>query len=326
MKTSNSIAQQLSKLLSFVALLIISAQVALITLRGEAYCLNEGCKIVERLTRVSPLIFNLAGLFFFLTLFVVILKAKNYASPWAQASRLLLLAGLGAEGVLMSFQHLIAKTWCSYCLIILSFVIALNLLAGFKQTLRGIFVFSAIVVAFFSLDFNKSSSPPSLAQGVLATQEGLTKSPALHLFFSSTCKHCEKVIETIRKNPAISIAFNPIDEMKTVDVPGLHFQGSYSAAANRTMLKIMGIDEIPVLLVKKKDRITFIQGEKAIQKFLQIGEASQTLPQQKETDFSGYSNQSEQQRIPGLDEPNDGCSVATDCVDGAELVPPGSAP
>ena len=62
-------ALRLASFLALAAALLTAAQSAFILLRGDAFCLNEGCRVVEDLTRVPPLAVNLAGLVFFLTLF-----------------------------------------------------------------------------------------------------------------------------------------------------------------------------------------------------------------------------------------------------------------
>ena len=97
-------ALRLASFLALAAALLTAAQSAFILLRGDAFCLNEGCRVVEDLTRVPPLAVNLAGLVFFLTLFVG-LRASG--SLWRRLPRFvapLLLAGLAVEGVFIGVR------------------------------------------------------------------------------------------------------------------------------------------------------------------------------------------------------------------------------
>ena len=49
-----------------IGILLTGTQSVLIYLQGEGVCFNEGCRIVDSLTLVDPLYFNVAGFFFFL--------------------------------------------------------------------------------------------------------------------------------------------------------------------------------------------------------------------------------------------------------------------
>ena len=71
-----------------LACLVIAVQMCMIIFRGDAVCLNEGCKIVERLTTISPFYFNMIGLVYFVILLMVIrLKNSSYlAGEWSLSS------------------------------------------------------------------------------------------------------------------------------------------------------------------------------------------------------------------------------------------------
>ena len=60
-------ALSLATCIALLAGLLTAAQSGFILLRGDSFCLNDGCRVVEELTRVPPLVVNLAGLLFFLT-------------------------------------------------------------------------------------------------------------------------------------------------------------------------------------------------------------------------------------------------------------------
>lgn len=316
----NKILPRLSKLMTLAVGCIITGQIAIILFQGEGICLNEGCKIVERLTRVSPLVFNLAGLIYFICLFWSLHLAGKGSSGWLWFSRLLLLAGIGAEGVLVGFQHIIANAFCSYCLIILGFILLLNCLAGWRQILRGLFVFAAVLVAMFSLEFGH---PPgmnqSLKEGTFAVRTVEAPSEDLTLFFSSTCKHCENVIEALRDNSTFSLAFNPVDEVTSLNFPGAVINPGYAQAINRRFLASLEIEEIPVMVARKKGTVQVLQGEQAILDYLYPPEPTPAM--QTQVDYSGSSN-IQDPLLPGLQTDKDGCKVTVDCDDADSLNTP----
>ncbi|MCA1764720.1 MAG: hypothetical protein LC633_00430 [Desulfobulbaceae bacterium] len=109
------------RIIQWTALLgciITAAQIAVILFKGEAFCLNQGCRIVENLTTIPPVYFNLAGLVYFLVIFAAARPTAGRPRPGFDWLSTLLLAGLAAEGMLISYQLVVAQTFCAYCLII----------------------------------------------------------------------------------------------------------------------------------------------------------------------------------------------------------------
>jgi hypothetical protein len=78
-------SRTISVALALLGALGSAVQSAMLLARGEALCFNEGCRIVESLTRVSPLYINLAGLGFFLAV-----AALAWRAPTAGTGRRLL--------------------------------------------------------------------------------------------------------------------------------------------------------------------------------------------------------------------------------------------
>ncbi len=124
-----------SLLIAASGALLTLAQIVLLLFNQDTICFNDGCKIVETLTTVSPVIFNLFGFFYFLTVFWTTYQIKTEKKIWPILTSALLLAALSAEGVLVGFQHFVIDVFCSYCLIILALVVALNLLQHYKHIL-----------------------------------------------------------------------------------------------------------------------------------------------------------------------------------------------
>ncbi len=52
-------------LIAFMAAILTAVQAFLIVTGGNQICLNAGCEIVDKYTKVPPLYFNIAGCLFF---------------------------------------------------------------------------------------------------------------------------------------------------------------------------------------------------------------------------------------------------------------------
>lgn len=298
---------------ALLASLLIVVQIAILLLGKEGLCLSQGCQVVDQLTRVSPLLFNIAGLFFFQGVFWGTKRVKREDASRSQLVRLLLLAGLAAEGVLVGFQQIIAGAFCTYCLIVLGFIILLNLLAGFKQLLAGAFVFGVVLLAFSSLEFqNNPKNSKAFHAGVFASKTAPSSAPTVYLFYSSTCAHCQRVLEVMAKKSAISMHFNPIDTITSINVPGVALNGQYDPKINKKLLKSLDIEEIPVLLERKANGYAIIKGETAIIAYFDGLDAQN---QQSTHSTVGQLKASPEidSLLPRTDNEVDGCSVNTDC-------------
>ena len=305
-------ALQLGQFFALAASLLIAGQIGFTLYQGTPFCLNEGCKVVEKLTRVSPLVFNVVGFFFFQIIYWGLHSARGEMRRLPQFVKTLLLAALAVEAILISFQYLVAQTFCVYCLGIFAFIVLLNLLLGLRQIVPGFLVFVAAILAFASLELNQNApDKQAFTAGVFASRPGLLKYPENYLFYASTCAHCEKVIASLKNNARATIHFNPIDQVTTIDLPKTTVNAGYSSALNKTLLTSLGISEIPVLMTKTSDGWVIRRGETAILAYL-------SLPSRTEvTGQSGYSAvPGTQSVIPGMDN-SDGCQVSTDCTSGA---------
>ncbi len=305
-------ALQFGQFLALLASLLIAAQIGYTLYQGSPLCLNDGCKVVEKLTRVSPLVFNVVGFFFFQVVYWGLYVARGEMRRLPHFIKSLLLAALAVEAVLIGFQYLVAHTFCAYCLGIFAFIILLNLLLGWRQIVPGFLVFTAATLAFASLDLNQNApGQQAFTAGVFASRPGLLKQPENYLFYSSTCAHCEKVIASLKNNARATIHFNPIDQVTTIDLPKTTLNASYSPALNKALLASLGIEEIPVLMTRTAEGWSIHQGETAILAYLNLPARTEATGQ------SGYSAPpATQAGIPGLDG-SEGCQVSTDCASDA---------
>jgi hypothetical protein len=299
-------------IVALLASLLTAIQAIFIYTKGQAICFNSGCAIVDSLTTVSPLYFNLAGLIFFQILFWCLLWGRDGSEYWHKFARLLLLAGLGAEAVLVFFQYAIATVFCSYCLVILSFIVLLNILCGPRQIFRGIVVFAAVTVACFSLQFRAATgSGASLDGGTMAVMTGERKEAKLYLFFSSTCAYCEKIIDALREENSCTVRFNPIERIENFAFPGVDFIAEYDPEININFMNSLSIKEIPVLVAIDRQNILVLRGEQRIREYL-----DDTCFEKEAVDYSGTSSVAPTKylTIPGVESQGDGaCPVETEC-------------
>ena len=313
--------------LALIGCLITGVQSVLIYVQGEGVCFNEGCKIVDSLTLVDPLYFNIAGFFYFLIAAIGLSRARKGSNLWQRFTSLFLLAGLAAEAVLLSFQIIISQALCSYCLIILALIVLANLFMGLKQMFKGIVVFSAVMIASFSLDYHGGAvTPKPIEQGTIASYQPDNASKRFFLFISSGCTHCQSVLDSLKDNPTCAVDFNPVDRYEGFSFPGAETVAGYKPRINLHFLKKLGIAEVPVLLDQQETSMVLIRGAETIKAYIdqQCGPSlpeppapaptpatdSAPMLQQGSEQMSTMSGSSYSLPLPGEE---DGCAIEEDC-------------
>jgi len=273
-------------IIAFLASGLTGVQAILLYTQGKGVCFNDGCEIVDSLTTVSPLTFNIAGFLYFQLVFWLLLKGRSGSEYWHKLARLLLLAGLAAEAVLIFFQYRIAMVFCSYCLIIFSIILLLNLLCGLRQIVRGAVLFAAVLVACFSLRFEAAAEKgPSLAAGSVARLAGQEDGTERFLFFSSTCSYCEKILDSIREGNTCAFRFNPVDRLTAFQLEGAEHFSAYDPSINARFLQNLSVSGVPALITVEKDKTLVLRGEQQIMQYLD----ENCRPARKEVDYGGSS-------------------------------------
>ncbi len=301
------------------ATVLIAVQMGLILARGEAICFNEGCRTVERLTVIPPLLFNGAGLGYFLLL-LVLARVSGKREKAHSLLLLFLLAGMAVEGVLFSYQHYVAKTFCSYCLIILALIFTVNMVAGLGRFFTGLVVATSIFAAFSSLSFDTLAPLTAREKGMLdggsvaVVGRGDKASPRLYLFFSKECPHCHKVIARLSDYPFCELHLNPIDEnIDTLAMVPQETRRGFLPAINRLFLGMHQINVVPVLYVHGEEKMEIIKGDRRILSYLDqncSGRNDEVPPsheQAQESDHMPISPLTE-----GADEADD-CTLNEEC-------------
>ncbi|MBW1963836.1 MAG: hypothetical protein JRI40_01250 [Deltaproteobacteria bacterium] len=257
--------------LSLLTCVIIIAQALLIIFKGEAFCVNEGCKIVEALTLIPPFYFNLLGAVYFLAVFCTALITKQ-RSGTEPLLRIVLISGLAADGILLGYQIFVANVFCSYCLLVFLLIVILNILMGFRQLALGLAIIVVQLFMFSLLRFEAAEDQLrglTLDKGTYAVRRCSETIKQLYLIFSEDCPHCYKVIEALEGCTRCEFHFNPIKKISADLLPGLSPNDKYIPQINAAALKMLGIDTVPVLIARDHDGLTFIEGERNIINYIQ---------------------------------------------------------
>lgn len=264
---------RLTLVIALAGSLLTLVQILLLESGLDGICFSGGCEIVDSQTTIPPVFFNFFGLVFFQAVFWGIWAGQR-SEELQFYVRMLLLAGLAAEGVLVSFQYVVVESFCTYCLIIFSLVALLNLLRGLRQAVTGAAIFAAVVISFATLQFATATSESiatginDLDKGAYAVLTGEVKKPKLVLFFSSTCPHCEKVIESMQQGSTCTVSFNPVSKVTKFPLTTLVTNEHYDVGVNRAFMMSLGQKSIPVLLVQQQKHIQLISGGNAIMNYL----------------------------------------------------------
>ncbi len=313
----------------FIALLgsaFTIVQVLLLLIGDEGICFNDGCHIVDSMTTIPPIWFNVGGFVFFQIIYWG-LKYVTKDGWYLNFIRLFLLGAISAEGVLVSFQYFVADVFCSYCLIIFAHIVLLNLLAGTRQIFSGIAAFAAIVAAFMALQFGviQNNLIESLHVGSFGAVPGRSEE-ARYLFFSSECSHCEEILAHL-EGAGFAVSLNPIDEIEDVPLPGVRKNVEYDYKVNRALLQTLGIEKVPALMINSESEYKIITGSDKIERYFQSCLNTSTAVEQSESSSvrsgrgTGYgaSSQIAAEKNNGLDfltpekKRDDACSILENC-------------
>ena len=309
---------RLSRLIALIGSVVTLIQALLLWSEREGICFNDGCEVVESLTTIDPIFINLGGFVFFQLIFWSTWLAGNKPQLMG-AVRIFLLAGIAVEAVLVAFQYLVAQVFCSYCLIILGFVVSLNLLAGFRHVIAAIIIFTAVLASFAGLQFSGAASrlPDRLDEGVFASLQG-AGGERRYLFISSTCKYCEEVVVSMQDGFNCAVQFNPIDRLTEFYLPQAERLPTYDPAVNKSFLQQLNLDQIPALYIERDTGFSVITGAGPILDYLEAECRERTQPEPT-LELNGVS------QSPGFDflQPQDeSCSVDTDCEEIESVVQP----
>ena len=302
---------KIMRIVALSASIIAGLQAAINFITGSSICPNAGCKVVENLTSIPPLYLNILGCIFFQLVFWLLGHPKSKAGSNHYFVGPLLLCGLAFDCALMAYQIIAAHSLCSYCLLILFFVVILNILYGARQMAVGFAVSSAVVISLSILTLfptGAGSKPYSLKNASYGLKSCASPTKEIYLIFSSDCPHCQQVIETLNNCNSCDLYLNPIGNVSSLNIKGLELNKNFSPQVNRLILEIFGIDSVPVLVVKNKESYRFVRGENRILSFIR-----RACFTHDEVLYFDKSSAAADREITLLTEENEECSVEIDC-------------
>ena len=258
---------RIMRMLALVASFFAAAQVIFILASGSIICLNEGCRVVENLTLVSPLYLNIIGFIFFQIIFWLSLRVSRNPDQQSDFLSLSLISGLTFSSALLAYQLFFVHAFCGYCLLIFGFVYTMNVCYGRKQWLSGTVILTVIIFSFSILNFMPTevfSKFYSLKNAAYGHKSCDAPTKEVFLIFSSNCSHCTNVIQELANCNSCDLYLNPIDKIDAFKTAGIQLNPDYSPSLNRLILKVLEIDTVPVLISKSQEGYRFIKGEKKI--------------------------------------------------------------
>jgi hypothetical protein len=260
------------QIIALIASFITAIQAVIGVIYGSIICPNSGCKVVEGLTTISPLYLNFLGLIFFQCVFWGLRLQKNRSTPPIDLLGLILISGLVFESVLLAYQIFVARIFCGYCLLIFAMVLTVNLLYGKRQMVAGIAILGVTLFSFSALTFMPTgvlSQTEPLKAASYGVKSCSTPTKEIYLIFSSNCPYCENVLQTLSNCNSCDLYLNPIDKIDSISNIELEPNPKFSPEINRLVLAVLGIDSVPVLVVKSDDGYRFIKGESKIVNYVQ---------------------------------------------------------
>jgi uncharacterized membrane protein len=299
------------RLIALIASIVTALQAVYGLVYGSILCPNSGCKIVETLTAIRPLYLNLLGLIFFQAVFWMLHLLKDRSKSRLDLLGTLLVGGLVFDAALLAYQVFVVRTFCGYCLLVFGFVLVLNLLYGKRQMVAGFSILAALLLSFSILTFVPAgvlSQTEPLKSAAYGVKSCSTPSKEIYLIFSSNCPYCEKVLETLSNCNSCDLYLNPIDKAASIKNIELAPNPKFSPTVNRLVLSVLGIDSVPVLVVKSAEGFRLIKGERQIVNY--VRRACFT-----EADVLYYekSIQTVDEGITVITDQDGECSVAIDC-------------
>jgi uncharacterized membrane protein len=206
---------------------------------GSSICATEGCRVIAESARFGDIPILLAGLAAFSLLAALsAINLSGHKPGLERAVDLLLVISLAAEGFFTGYQAFSVSTACIFCLTVFAFLVVLGLLrlaAGKKELIAGFGSLLAVFSLFYLVPTQRSIAP-------------LPDNEKLVLFYSRECKHCSDVIRQFEE-----------DKVAALHVP---------VEAHSGILKSIGIEHVPTLLVNNGAEKTFFTGREAIQRYL----------------------------------------------------------
>ncbi len=220
-----------SRVLLPLILLIYIAIETYAKLHHTSICGSTGCKLAGQLLNFPSIYLNFMGLA--AVAGILILGWLSLKRPeWEKLFFIALYAAIAFETIMFAYQFLVNPEPCIFCAGVYSGLLLIALVSRPMYLLYALPVIASLWVALSTLAIPQNKD--------LISQEGI------YLIHSETCPHCKKVKAYFADH---NISYHPID---------VH------TANARSLLKGLGIHEIPVLLMRNGTTTTVLKGDEPI--------------------------------------------------------------
>ena len=199
-------------------------------LQQSSLCHAVGCKLAGELLRFDSIYLNYLGMVG-VSILIILGALSQKIKLFEKLFFVSLYSAIVFESVLLSYQFFVNPELCIFCMGIFSSLLIIAIVSNLKNFFLVIPI-GAVVVALGILN--------------IPTNEALITNDGKYLIQSPICSHCKKVKSYFREN---HIKYNAIESSNT---------------NAKMMLKSMGINTIPVLIIKEKSQIHIIKGDRDI--------------------------------------------------------------
>jgi len=231
------------KYLSTLLFLIVSALGSLFFLAeavlqsfGTSICAAESCKVVSQYTRFGDLAMVLMGLgTLVLTAVLAAQEMRSTGERYVRTINFLIIVSLAGEGFFVGYQLFRLHAVCVFCMSVFGIFVALGILrilGGHREVFAGFGALLAVLSLFYLV----------LPAGGTA----LPLDQKYILFYSADCKHCSEIRKLLEENKV---------EVRHVEVK------EYAP-----LLKNLGIEHVPTLMVNGPAEKIFLTGADAIRR------------------------------------------------------------
>jgi uncharacterized membrane protein len=225
---------------SSIGMLFVLTEIIMQSL-GKSLCFTGGCKVVAQTVRFGESSILLIGLLLFISLALfTALSLVRLRPAFERLINFILIVALACEGFFMGYLAFRLGSFCIFCVIVFSLLVTLGILRLLSRHHEVVAGFGACA-AIFSLLYLV------LPVGVTIN---MPERERLVLFYSTDCKYCAEVMAELERNNIVA---------KHVKV------GAYAG-----LLKSIGIEGVPTLLVNEPNQKVFITGEEAIRRYMRV--------------------------------------------------------
>ena len=214
--------------------------------QNKTLCYTEGCKVIMGLASNEFFILLIGLILFFSLNILFMINPKKNVFPIIDT---ILVSALAVEGYLLGIQFFALSQFCEFCLgvFLLISLIAIIYMLSYRRftTIFGFISFIAVFLGTYLV------SPPSLGLSLdhMAFIHYIKGKPNTkwYLFTKKDCPHCEEILHYCLNQ----------------------YQGDldlYVCSAQKCslLLKTLGINTVPVLLIEGNARKEIIVGESCI--------------------------------------------------------------